>query len=215
MANSLPKKRKVTSGPIREKARTMEKLIKSVGRVLKKHGYPGLTVAKIATESKLDRKLVYAYFGTLDNLIEAYITSRDYWKGKAQNDIEQLLNQDKISNKEMVDLLKGQFNAVLNDQTLQRILQWELAEPTVALEKIAADRELIGETLIKKLEKDIDTEDLDVRAILALQSAGLYYLALHAKSNGSTFCGIDINQETGKKRIEDALAKILNFKRIE
>src|SRR5690606_10083067 len=139
MATPLPKKRKVTSGPIREKARTMEKLIKSVGRVLKKHGYPGLTVAKIAAESKLDRKLVYAYFGTLDNLIETYITGRDYWKGKAQNHIHTLLQQDKISNEEMIDLLNGQFNAVLNDQTLQRILQWEISEPTVALKKTAAD----------------------------------------------------------------------------
>lgn len=215
MANSLPKKRKVTSGPIREKARTMEKLIKSVGKVLKKQGYPGLTVAKIAAESKLDRKLVYAYFGTLDNLIEAYITGRDYWKGKAQNHIQALLHQDKISNEEMIDLLNGQFNAVLNDQTLQRILQWEISEPTIALKKTAADRELIGEELIKKLEQNINTDDLDIRAILAIQSAGLYYLALHAKANGSTFCGIDVNQEMGKQRIENALAKLLNFKRIQ
>ena len=49
-----PKQRKVSAGPIREKARTMERLIATVGKVIQKHGYPGLTVANIGKESGLD-----------------------------------------------------------------------------------------------------------------------------------------------------------------
>ncbi len=206
-----PKKkaRKVTAGPIREKARTMEKLIAAVGKVIKKYGYPGLTIANIASESGLDRKLVYTYFGTLDNLIEIYITRQDYWKSKANQQIESLLQADTLSKLAMVNLLQGQFDQVLNDKTLQRIIHWELGVKSKPLRKLADAREEIGELLLKKFEATYSTKDVDIRAVLAIQTAGLYYLALHAKSNGSTFCGIDLNTEEGKNRIRKSVETTL------
>lgn len=203
------KARKVTAGPIREKARTMDKLIAAVGKVIKKHGYPGLTIANIASESGLDRKLVYTYFGTLDNLIEVYITRQDYWKSKANQQIESLLQAETLSKLAMVNLLQGQFDQVLNDKTLQRIIHWELGVKSKPLRKLADAREEIGEHLLKKFEATYPNKDVDIRALLAIQTAGLYYLALHAKSNGSTFCGIDLNTEEGKNRIRKSVETTL------
>jgi len=207
--NSEQKARKVTSGPVREKARTVNKIINAVGKVLKKKGYPGLTIANIASEAKVDRKLIYTYFDNLDSLIEIYISQRDYWKTKAQSTISKLLEKEVISAEEMESLLIGQFDTVLNDQILQRILQWELSENKDILRKLADSREDIGEKLIRKYEKNIKNTDVDIRAVLALQTAGLYYLAMHAKSNGSTFCGLDLNNKADKERIENALKQIL------
>ena len=205
------KPRKVTSGPIREKARTMRRMVAAVGKVLKKKGYPGLTIANIAIEAQVDRKLVYSYYGSLDKLVGIYLREQDYWKTKAKKQISVLLKKDSISKQEMDDLLIGQFDAVLQDKILQRILQWELSEPNKALRMIADEREDVGEELLKKYEADISNNDVDIRAIIALQTAGLYYLALHAKSNGSTFCGIDINKEEGEKRIKKALSNVLDL----
>ncbi|MGV6945347.1 TetR/AcrR family transcriptional regulator [Sphingobacterium lactis] len=205
------KPRKVTSGPIREKARTMRRMVAAVGKVLKKKGYPGLTIANIAIEAQVDRKLVYSYYGSLDKLVGIYLREQDYWKTKAKKQISILLKKDSISKQEMDDLLIGQFDAVLQDKILQRILQWELSEPNKALRMIADEREDVGEELLKKYEADISNNDVDIRAIIALQTAGLYYLALHAKSNGSTFCGIDINKEEGEERIKKALSNVLDL----
>ncbi len=208
-----PKKkpRKVTAGPIREKARTMEKLIAAVGKVIKKHGYPGLTVANIASESGLDRKLVYTYFGSLDNLIELYITRQDYWKSKANKQIETLLQAENLSKLAMVNLLQGQFEQVLNDKILQRIIHWELGVKSKPLRKLADSREEVGELLLNKFEESYPNKDIDLRALLAIQTAGLYYLALHASSNGSTFCGIDINTPEGKERINRTIENTLDL----
>lgn len=205
------KPRKVTSGPIREKARTMRRMVAAVGKVLKKKGYPGLTIANIAIEAQVDRKLVYSYYGSLDKLVGIYLREQDYWKTKAKKQISLLLKKDSISKQEMDELLIGQFDAVLQDKILQRILQWELSEPNKALRMIADEREDVGEELLKKYEADISNNDVDIRAIIALQTAGLYYLALHAKSNGSTFCGIDINKEEGEERIKKALSIVLDL----
>lgn len=210
-SNSEQKSRKVTSGPVREKARTMTKIINAVGRVLNKHGYPGLTIANIATAAKVDRKLIYTYFGTLDSLVELYITKRDYWKSKAKSSISSLMEKESINDEEMSGLLKGQFETVMHDQILQRILQWELSEDNALLRKLAQDREDIGEELIRKYEKSkpVDYAE-DIRPTLALQVAGLYYLAMHARTNGSTFCGLDLNTETDQQRIIRALERILS-----
>ena len=205
-----PKTRKITSGPVREKARTMNKIVNAVGKVLKKHGYPGLTIANIANEAKVDRKLIYTYFDNLDNLVETYIQKRDYWKSKAKTTISTLLSQQTISSQEMQSLLIGQFNTVLNDPILQRILQWELSQDKEILRKLADSREEVGELLIQKYIAGLPDDNLDIRAVLAIQTAGLYYLAMHAKTNGSTFCGLDLNFEADQQRIIDALQMILS-----
>lgn len=79
------------------------------------------------------------------------------------------------------------------------------------LRKISDSRDELGEKLFELYEPKFSATNIDIRAILAIQIGGLYYLALHAKSNGSLFCGIDINQPEGQKRIEKSLETVINF----
>lgn len=206
------KQRKVSSGPIREKARTMRKLISAVGKVIQKKGYAGLNVASISKEAGLDRRLVYTYFGSLDNLIETYVKQKDYWSFNVKEDFVAFLEDDtELKSEDIFNLLQGQFDAVLKDKALQKIIHWELGEKNKILRKISDNRELLGEELFKRVEPGFEGTDIDIRAILALQIGGLYYLSLHAKANGSLFCGIDINEIEGKERIEKALESVLSL----
>src|SRR5690554_1424485 len=204
------KVRKVSSGPIREKARTMNKIIAAVGTVIKDLGYPGLTIANISKASGTDRKLIYTYFGTLDHLVETYIKQKDYWNFEVQKNTEDFIkNNEKIDLNFMTTILQGQFDAVLNDQERQRIIHWELGENRDILRRLSDSREELGERLFQLYESQIESTDIDLRATVALLIGGLYYLALHANSNGSLFCGIDINEPQGKERIDRAMEKIL------
>lgn len=206
------KKRKVSSGPIREKARTKRKLISAVGKVIQRKGYSGLNVASISKEAGLDRRLVYTYFGSLDNLIETYVKQKDYWSSNVKEDFLASLEDDtELKSEDIFNLLQGQFDAVLKDKALQKIIHWELGEKNKMLRKISDNRELLGEELFKRVEPNFAGTDIDIRAILALQIGGLYYLSLHAKANGSLFCGIDINEMEGKERIEKALETVLSL----
>src|SRR5690554_269838 len=132
------KVRKVSSGPIREKARTMNKIIAAVGTVIKDLGYPGLTIANISKASGTDRKLIYTYFGTLDHLVETYIKQKDYWNFEAQKETLNILNNiKKIDSTIITALLQGQFDAILNDFERQKIIHWELGEKNDILRKIS------------------------------------------------------------------------------
>ena len=202
------KNRKVSSGPLREKSRTMHKLITAVGEVIQQQGYAGLNISNISKTAGVDRKLVYTYFDSLDNLIETYIRQKDYWNTKAKQVIERLsADPQRINADEMSALLQGQFDALLADKSLQKIIHWEIGEKNDILRRLADSREETGERLLRHLDGNSGAEekDVDLRATLALQVGGLYYLALHAESNGSTFCGIDITQVQGKERIKKAL----------
>ncbi len=212
-SNEKPKKvRKVSQGPIREKARTMRKLIDAVGKVLEEKGYSGLNIANISKEAKVDRKLVYVYFGGIDPLVETYIRDKDFWKNDSKEYITNLMENPAQINKEVVnELLQMQFDTLLDNVELQKIIHWEIGEKNDVLRKIIDEREEIGKTLFEHAEKDFANSDIDLRAIMALQIGGIYYLSLHAKSNGNKFCGIDLNTPEGEKRIEKAIKQVIDL----
>jgi len=76
------KERKVTSGPIRDKERTKARMIAAVGKVIQKKGYHALNGPNIALECGLNKALIWNYFGGLDQLVEAYLTQKDFWQGR-------------------------------------------------------------------------------------------------------------------------------------
>lgn len=201
-----PKLKKVPSGSIRDKARTMNKLITAVGRVLQKKGYPGLTITNIGTEAKVDIKLIYLYFGNVNNLIETFIRQRDFWNMAEQGVVEDLIQDvDGIGKGEVITLLQSQYGRLYKDKLFQKLIHWELGEHTPTLRKIADTREEIGEKLFITIDKTFENSGIDIRTLLALQVSGIYYMVLHAKTNGSTFCGVDINKPEGKERINNAI----------
>lgn len=205
-----PKSRKIPSGLIRDKSRTKARMVASVGKVLQKKGYPGLTAPNIATAAGVDKKLVWAYFGGLDNLIEEYFQQKDFWKASSKSVISDMLtNPDNIGKEEIYTLLQNQFDTLIKDKVLQKFIHWELGENNKMLRKVADEREEIGEKLFEVLEPDFKDSDVNLRATLALLIGGIYYLSLHAKSNGSTFCGIDINIDEGKSQIDDTIKNII------
>lgn len=204
------KERKVTSGPIRDKERTKARMIAAVGKVIQKKGYHALNGPNIALECGLNKALIWNYFGGLDQLVEAYLTQKDFWQIGDKGVLEQMItNPGSISISLIEELLKSQFNTFLKDKTKQKVIHWGLGEKTKALKNIADRRELLGEELFKHVDSKFENSENDLRATLAILVSSIYYLSLQAKSTGSTFCGIDVNTEAGKERIQKTIRKIL------
>ena len=204
------KERKVTSGPIRDKERTKARMIAAVGKVIQKKGYHALNGPNIALECGLNKALIWNYFGGLDQLVEAYLTQKDFWQIGDKGVLEQMVtNPSTISVSLIEELLKSQFDTFLKDKTKQKVIHWGLGEKTKALKNIADRRELLGEELFKHVDSKFENSENDLRATLAILVSSIYYLSLQAKSTGSTFCGIDVNTEAGKERIQKTIRKIL------
>lgn len=210
--NKESKPRKVYSGPLRDKARTQDRLINTVGTVLEKRGYAGLTLANVGKASGLDRKNIYNYFGNFETLIKAYIDRKEFWKIESKNKIGAILeSKGAISEPQVTDLFQEQFTTLLADPGLQKIIHWEMAENSELLRTVADDREIVGEQLLKVLEKDFTGNEAKMRSSLAMILGGIYYLSIHATSNGSTICGIDINTEEDLKIVRETLDDMVAF----
>ncbi len=206
------KNRKRTSGKLRDKERTKVKMVQSVGKVLLKKGYTGLNASAIAKEAGIDKSLVWTYFGSLNNLVEEYIAQRDFWKFKAKESIENLTVVTKeVDEHDMAALLQFQFKTLLEDEILQRIMLWGISEKKDFLRNLSDEREIIGEEIFKNIDPQFKNSIIDIRAILAIVLAGIYYLTLHGKTNGSLFCGIDLNTDEGEQRIKDSIAQIISM----
>ncbi len=187
-------------------------MVQAVGKVLLKKGYTGLNATSVAKEAGVDKSLVWTYFGNLDNLVEEYIAQRDFWKYKAKDSIETLTTETKVINDDdMAALLQFQFKALLEDEILQRLMLWGISEKKQFLRKASDDRELIGEEIFKNMDSKFKNSNVDVRGIFAIVVAGIYYLVLHAKTNGSLFCGIDLNTADGEERIKESISQIIKM----
>ncbi|WP_261381117.1 TetR/AcrR family transcriptional regulator, partial [Mucilaginibacter pallidiroseus] len=205
--------RKVTSGPVRNKERTKANLIEAVGTILKKDGFASLSASRIAEEAKVDRRLIYDYYGGLEGLVRKYLDDKDYWK-TGQEDLPEMIENAKndAGKKLALGVLENQFDSLINNEEMRRIIAWGVSEKLPALKELDLNRERIGEAIISEV---IDTHfaqsDKNFRAMYAILMGGVYYLTLHAKMQENTFCGLDIQQAAGQHEIKKALGQFIDF----
>lgn len=209
--NSKPRKR--VSGEIRDKDRTMLKLINAVGEIIKTEGYTALGVNRIAKKAEVNKKLIYRYFdNNVNNLIETYVKAKDYWIGLSENMDEIVRAADVDCGMELMkSMLQRQLSFFYSEEEMQNIILWEISEKNKIIKDLSMKREDFGEEVYKLIAGHFEETDTDIRALIALQIAGIYYLVLQSRTNGNTFCGIDINEPQGMDRISKALDKIITL----
>ncbi|WP_316846936.1 TetR/AcrR family transcriptional regulator [Pedobacter psychrodurus] len=205
--------RKVTDGPVRNKERTRDKMIVAVGEILKKDGFSGLNISRIADEAKVDRKLIYGYFGSLEGLVQAYLNKNDYWKIN-EEDIEGMVQTGRADGGKALaySVLENQFDSLIGNEEMRRIITWGLSEKMPMLKELDLKRENIGDQVLRELiDEHFAGKDKNFRAMYALLMGGVYYLTLHAKMQENPFCGIDLQQVSGQEEIKKALKQFIDL----
>lgn len=205
--------RKVTDGPVRNKERTKANLITALGEILKKDGFSGLNITRVADEAKVDRRLIYDYFGGLEGLVKEYLNRNDYWKINPE-DISDIVESGKAdAGKSLAyGVLENQFDSLINNEEMRRIITWGLSEKLPILKELDLKRETIGNQVLSEvIDEHFSLSDKNFRAMYAVLMGGVYYLTLHAKMQENPFCGIDIQQASGQKEIKKALQKFLDL----
>ncbi|MCK7555928.1 hypothetical protein MKQ70_13220 [Chitinophaga sedimenti] len=100
-------------------------------------------------------------------------------------------------------ILEQQFDSLMSNEEMRRIVTWDLTDNVESLQVMGQKREDIGEQLFTQLtDEHFKNKTTDIRAVTAILVSSVYYLTLHAKMNGSTFCGIDIREQEGEMKIK-------------
>lgn len=205
--------RKTTSGPIRDKERTKLKLLSAVGSILKKDGFTGLNVSNVAKKADVHRKLIYDYFGGMENLVKEYLNSKDYFKVSLDR-IDEIMEASKedFGRQMAYTLLENQFDSLMENDEMRKIINWGLSENLKPLVELNQERERLGEVFFSRITDDyFKDKDKNFRAIEGILVGAIYYITLQAKMSGETMCGIDVNTVEGKLEIKKALKQIVEW----
>ncbi len=193
----------------RNKERSKQQFLDAVGNILKTKGYRYLKVNEIAATAGLDKKLIYNYFGGVDQLLDEYIKTQDFWSNvKNKNSEMEITDGGKEFTKQM---LIEQFDFVAANKDLQKILIWRLTEERTSLRKLTEGQEKNGELLFKSItDPYFQDKSEDFRAVAAILVSGMYYLNLYSEVNGSVFCGLDVKTNEGRSKIKNALKMLVD-----
>lgn len=191
------------------KEETKEKLLNAVGRILESEGHTGLKLSKIAAKAGVDKSLIYRYFGDVDNLIEIFLLREDYWAGTARNVNDAVGDLKDIKVLDLINYyLEKQYDTVSENKVLQKTMLWSISEKNSVMAKMIANREETGADLFKLTDQILDKNQVNFRAISAINVAATYYLAMHSAHNEGTFCELALHTEEGKEEIKKAIRLI-------
>jgi AcrR family transcriptional regulator len=184
--------------PERDRERTSESILDAVGRLLARGQELGIN--SIAKEAKLDKVLIYRYFGGLPELLEAFAQRGSYWPSA-----EELLPDPPPANVAELasSVLIALGRAIRARPDTQAILRWELDERNGLVDAMAAARERQAQAMLPRFAE----LDADIGAVGALLAAGLTYLALRSRTT-DVYNGVALDTAAGWERLEHAVSAI-------
>lgn len=191
----------------RDRARTEEAIIAAARSVLAEAGFQGFGVNAIARKAGCDKQLIYRYYGGLDGLAEAI--GNDVANSLGRQLTEQMRGVPAASYADLIERLVLGFIEVLRaDPLLQRVVAWEISEPTPMVLRFAAARAFVLRRWVERERGSLAPPDgVDVAALNAVLIAAAQQLVLQATATGG-FAGITLD-DAGWARIRVSMQQIV------
>ena len=187
----------------RDRAETRKKILAAMGRLLVRKGSQGLGINAIAREARVDKVLIYRYFGGLDQLYRAFALEGNTFPSLeevAEGRLRELPNLPSAEAAKAIIL--GFGHALRRRPITKEIMRWELQEKNQLTDALAKERERQSQQWLALAP---NLHDVDLAAVASILVAGQVFLTLRAKT-ADTYNGINLDSESGWKRIEDAVA---------
>ena len=192
----------------RDREETRKEILAAMGRILARKGSRGLGINAIAREARVDKVLIYRYFGGLGELYRAFAVEGNTFPNLeelAQGRIAELPN---LPPAELArTLILGFGRAIRRRPITREMMRWELQERNELTEEMSKERERQS---LQWLSLAPNLQGADLAAVASILVAGQVYLTLRAKTT-DYYNAIELNSENGWKRIEGAVALLCNL----
>lgn len=203
----------------RNKTETIARVIEATKIIILRDGISGLKINKIQRESGRSKGMIYEYFGNIQGLIRATIQQSDPWLMYKDN-LHEILktHKDNFGRDLPATLLKDHFANYIKDPMSQAINLLELTKKDdEVLRELSELRERIAENVFSISDSHFSNSSISIRMITALLAAGINYMVLHKQSNGSTFCGMDIEKSSDRIILDQTIDQIISwaYERVE
>ncbi len=183
-----------------------EDLLNAVGLALKKHGFAKLGVNTIAQEAKTDKTAIYRYFNNIEELLEAYVFSKEYWLKSLQNfKIEDTDNLNELTKA----FINEQVNSLLKNEEFCQLIMWELGDRQNISSSLTVKREIYSENILKQSRDILKDCGIDFNFILAIILGGGYYLAM--RKDKYPFCEVELARKEHRQKFIETLDWLIDL----
>jgi AcrR family transcriptional regulator len=193
---------------VRDRQATEKKILRAVGRILADKGFQKFGINAVARQARVDKVLIYRYFGGMPELLRAYAEAGSYWPT-----IEEVAGggpgalQGVPLQEAMADLLCNFARAIRKRPVTLEILAWEAIERNELAKVLHKVRKDFTKSLYDAIAGARGRPSDDMAAIVTMVTAGINYLAVRSRKVG-TYGGIDIRSEEGWLQLESAIRAI-------
>jgi len=199
-----------TTRVARNREETTARILGAVGSVLARDGFQALGINAIAKEARVDKVLIYRYFGGLPELIAAWGASGRFWP-----DLAELLGPDGGASLRRLPVAEryARFFEHFIDGLRARPLTIEILAGEIALrnELVAVledERERWGEQAFAMLAgPDMAAQAPELRDITLLLVAGVQHLLLRGRTI-RRFGGLDLQSDADWARLKESIAQM-------
>jgi len=192
----------------RDRQATEKKILHAVGNLLAREGFQRFGINAVARKARVDKVLIYRYFGGMPDLLRAYAETGTYWptvEEVAGGDPEKL--RGKPLHETVATLLCNFARAIRKRPVTLEILAWE----TIERNELAKVLEKVREDFSKDLSRVfVDGKDVaagELATVVSLLTAGINYIAVRSRKVGR-YGDVNIRSEEGWKRLESAILTI-------
>lgn len=192
--------------PRRSRQQIQKMVLDAVSSLVKEKGFSNITITAISQKSEVDINAILRSFGSLEQLLDMYSHFFDYW---FRNTLE---NPDRLKNDPIGYYRESVVNLadmLYNNREMQEMLIWEICEDNPTTRKVAMNREISNETVIKALTDKFKDTGINFDVMAAILIAGIYYLILRRKR--STFFGVDFSTRKGKAKLLETIKQSIDI----
>jgi AcrR family transcriptional regulator len=192
----------------RDREETRKEILAAMGRILARKGSKGLGINAIAREARVDKVLIYRYFGGLGELYRAFAMEGNTFPNLEELAQGRIAELPKLPAAELAKTLILGFGRAIRRRPITReMMRWELQERNELTEEMSKERERQS---LQWLSLAPNLQGADLAAVASILAAGQVYLTLRAKTS-DYYNGIELNSEDGWKRIEGAVALLCDL----
>ena len=188
----------------RDRAATERAILEAARAILVEQGFAGLGVNAVARRAACDKQLIYRYFGGIDGLVERIGEDLADWVERSLAPLSALGPPESYA--DLIErLLLGYLQALRDEPIMQRIVAWEVADPSPMVRRLAEAR---SRGLVDWMRRQKGTfappSGVDAPAVNALLIASVQHMVLASGIAGG-FGGLSLASEADWDRLRIAL----------
>jgi len=201
----------------KDRQNTEHRLLQAVGEIVLEKGFSALGVNAVAQRAGVSKMLIYRYFGSFEELLQAWALQHNFWAEIADGIIQRIEaveadkpeQQSRESGKLLSELFSQQADSLQSSLLHREVLRWILMEENEVTRQVLQRVEEIGVAISQTMRNKIDSSR-DIEAAISLLIGGIYYLSLMS-DRADVFNGIDLQSAEGWERIKGSVDMIIEL----